>query len=976
MRKSKKCLVHHKMSMVKVLLVLLTILLIPLTSHSQGIPFLRNYTSTEYNGHNRNFDVVTDNNGTVFFANFEGLIYFDGAEWHMIHTPGITRVTVVYREENGIIWAGGYNYFGRIATDTNGSLYLQQLNKPGVFSGEVSEIWENDGELLFLVNDGKIYKVEGDEITVKKLVNSKKLGIGLSDIIQTSNLENENDVIVLEDITQTEPLENGLKVGVKKGKGLVIFDENDKELYTITEANGLCSNSVVWVSYNGHGLLWGATDNGIFSLAIPSAISHFTAHEGLDGEVLSIEEFDGKIYVGTNNALYRLEGRRFVEVPGINHACWVLSKSDQSLLAATAEGVYRISPGGAAKQLTTKSTTALLDEGSQFYSGEMDGVFLIQKSDNSRKNVCVLKKVSKILKDGQGTIWLQNTYGEVWSKKAGETDFKPYKTGKVEDAATIVQLGDKVEVVSAIATTPFPYPLFSYQDDKGITWLTDNEGRSLYRWKDGKRLDDMSQLLTPISNMSVGAMLFRNQELWIGGDKGLTVIGTDQKDPALQTKPRLLVRSVILGIDSILWGGYGDMPEKLPELSSNERSLRFTYALDYIPLMGKTLYRYKLNDNNWSAWSDDNDAEFLNLSHGSYTISFQALLATGELSEVVTLGFSIAYPFYLRWYMIVLYILLVALKVHLIFRYRLHRLNVEKHRLESIVQERTAEVVKQKDEIEEKSKSLEKALDDLSNAQHELIRQEKMATAGKLTKGLIDRILNPLNYINNFTKLSEGLAKDIQANIEDEKDNMDPENYEDTMDVLDMLIGNLQKVGEHGRNNSRILKAMEEMLKDRTGGIVPMNLVPVLRQDEEMLNNYYGENIKQYDIKITFDVPQDNIAINGNPEQLSMMLMSILINGVYAVVKKAQREKYQPEVSLCVNVDEKVHITIHDNGIGIEDTIIDKIFDPFFTTKTTGEAAGVGLYLSREIVQNHGGDIIVKSKKDVYTEFIITLPKS
>ena len=70
----------------------------------------------------------------------------------------------------------------------------------------------------------------------------------------------------------------------------------------------------------------------------------------------------------------------------------------------------------------------------------------------------------------------------------------------------------------------------------------------------------------------------------------------------------------------------------------------------------------------------------------------------------------------------------------------------------------------------------------------------------------------------------------------------------------------------------------------------------------------------------------------------------------------------------------KYIIKIHDNGIGIEDTIIDKVFDPFFTTKTTGEAAGVGLYLSREIVQNHGGDITIQSVKNEYCEVTLTLP--
>ena len=282
-----------------------------------------------------------------------------------------------------------------------------------------------------------------------------------------------------------------------------------------------------------------------------------------------------------------------------------------------------------------------------------------------------------------------------------------------------------------------------------------------------------------------------------------------------------------------------------------------------------------------------------------------------------------------------------------IFRLRLRRLKMDKIRLENLVKERTSEVV----------------------------RLEKMATAGKLTQGLIDRILNPLNYINNFSKLSEGLIKDVKANIEDEKEHMSEDNYEDTVDVLDMLTGNLQKVSEHGQNTTRTLKAMEEMLKDRSGGMVPMDLTSVIHQNEEMLLGYYKKEIAENNIKTVFDLSEQHLQIEGNAEQLSKVIMSLLSNSVYALVKKAQKTTFSPEVSLkATKTDKAVVITVHDNGIGIEETIIEKLFDPFFTTKTTSEAAGVGLYLSREIVQNHGGDITVKSVKDEYSEFTITLP--
>jgi signal transduction histidine kinase len=296
-------------------------------------------------------------------------------------------------------------------------------------------------------------------------------------------------------------------------------------------------------------------------------------------------------------------------------------------------------------------------------------------------------------------------------------------------------------------------------------------------------------------------------------------------------------------------------------------------------------------------------------------------------------------------------------------------------RLEAIVQERTAEVVKQKDEIEEKSKSLETALSELSEAQSELVRQEKMATVGKLTQGLIDRILNPLNYINNFAKLSEGLVDDARANIEDEKDRMSPENYDDTIDVLTMLKGNLQKVGEHGSNTTRTLKAMEEVMKDRSSGIIKTDLVSMMHKDKEMLNTYYEKDITKYHIKCVFECPTTPIYIMANPELLSSSLMSLLNNSLYAVKKKAKRKEFTPEIDVTLTKkNDLAQIVIRDNGIGIEDTIIHKIFDPFFTTKTTGEASGVGLYLSREVIQNYGGDIRVASLKDEYTEFTIIIP--
>jgi len=165
------------------------------------------------------------------------------------------------------------------------------------------------------------------------------------------------------------------------------------------------------------------------------------------------------------------------------------------------------------------------------------------------------------------------------------------------------------------------------------------------------------------------------------------------------------------------------------------------------------------------------------------------------------------------------------------------------------------------------------------------------------------------------------------------------------------------------------------LLKDRSGGIVTTDLRTVMKQDEEFLTTDYAGQMKDHHIRFTVGIPDEAVYVEVNPELLSKVLMNLLGNSVYAVVKKAQRTQYQPEVSLKAVVSGgEVKIFVRDTGVGIEQQVIDKIFDPFFTTKTTSEASGIGLYLSHDIIQNYGGQITVSSVKDEYTEFTIILP--
>ena len=257
--------------MKRLLFILLVFHLSLLTASAQGVPFIRNYTADEYHAHDTNFDINVGTNGFVYIANFEGVLYYDNWTWHTLHTPNNTRVTVTYSDKDSTIWAGGFNFFGRLGVTPNGLPMVQRIGNPDLFKGEVVEIWEKDGLLHFLVSDGKVYQVKGEKVTASKVLSLEDLNVGLTDVVSTDIIDNQSDVEILTDITQEEPLGNGWKVAVKKGHGLIVKDEQGRELYTITEKNGLATNNVTWVDYNGHGVLWGATENGVFSMGIRDA---------------------------------------------------------------------------------------------------------------------------------------------------------------------------------------------------------------------------------------------------------------------------------------------------------------------------------------------------------------------------------------------------------------------------------------------------------------------------------------------------------------------------------------------------------------------------------------------------------------------------------------------------------------------------------------------------------------------------------
>ena len=340
------------------------------------------------------------------------------------------------------------------------------------------------------------------------------------------------------------------------------------------------------------------------------------------------------------------------------------------------------------------------------------------------------------------------------------------------------------------------------------------------------------------------------------------------------------------------------------------------------------------------------------------------------LAGVIGTGFAIYY----NWD-IATGLLIAGLIILQIIKSRLKKQLKQKEFLAKIVEERTIELRVQRDQMIQESEKLSNALDALAEAQDELVRNERLATVGQLTKGLVDRILNPLNYINNFAGLSVELVSDLKKNIADENAVMTKDLYADSVEILEMITGNLQKITEHGANTVRIVKAMEELLKDHKGNFTPANINNLCKVNLDVIAKLYEEEITKKNIQLNYAGLALPLMIDINIEQMNKVFLNLYKNAIYALLKRAEKEDFEPQLSVKIRREGlDIVIYIHDNGIGIEENIKKRIFEPFFTTKPTSEASGTGLYLSREIILNHRGSVTVKSEKNNFTEFIVTIP--
>ncbi|MFY0625872.1 MAG: PAS domain S-box protein [Reichenbachiella sp.] len=266
------------------------------------------------------------------------------------------------------------------------------------------------------------------------------------------------------------------------------------------------------------------------------------------------------------------------------------------------------------------------------------------------------------------------------------------------------------------------------------------------------------------------------------------------------------------------------------------------------------------------------------------------------------------------------------------------QLESQAENLEDLVKKRTQE-------IQDKNEVLVKTLSDLKSAQKKLIQAEKMASLGVLSAGIGHEINNPLNFIKNGALALKGK---LEANKNTDLNPLKP-----LFEIIDTGVNRAHAIVKSLSHFSRNVQTMNEECSINE---ITENCLTILQSKLK--------NKVQIVMKLQANCP----SIKGNEGKLHQAIMNLITNAEQSIKEKGS-------ISITTKSNNKqLVLEITDTGEGIPKRNLARIADPFFTTKQPGEGTGLGLFITYNIIEDHGGHIEAKSELEEGSTFTISFP--
>ena len=660
---------------------------------------------------------------------------------------------------------------------------LTQIFKAEHIDGRVKSLIGWNKQILFSTSENLLYTSKDN--TPKKL-NSEAINYlirhSISDIAEINS--------------------NLLAIGTYSG-GIVLLDKNFKIVNVLNKNTDLFDAQINKLFLDRNLNLWALHNDGLSRIELSTGISYFSDKNGIEGNVNSIKKHNNLLHLATSQGIYYMEENnknhfqtiQFKKIKGLNANCYNFHVFDDKLITISDKGAYTIRDGEAylfnnkfKSSYTTSHNFRSKEE--YFIIGDSQGLFLVEYANglfiHKGRFPKIDKHVKSIAEDGKGHLWVSLKRKGIYrissfSDNLRQMEYKYYPPETISEkrpawielyptskgilfstSEGLYRFNNKKDtfykdtILAKDYNNKWIFPIV--EDKEGNLWFNvvtknnNSKNKLIVKKENEKKPQKTIHLsLNRIKNFYIKTIKPENENIvWFGGPDGVVRIDFNQLKEE-RTSFTTLISKVTINKDSVIaYHIDNNNQSKTQKINHSYNNLRFDFAATHFISEKEILFSTFLKgyDKSWSKWSTQNFKEYTNLSRGDYIFKVKTKDIYGNISQPTTYSFSVKPPIYRTWYAYLIYFVFIGLILCILFKWRSYFYAKEKFKLENIINERTEDVLLQKEKTD---RLIERLLP------RETVTELKSGRkAGPYHYNMVTVLFGD---IQGFTKITENLEK-------------------------------------------------------------------------------------------------------------------------------------------------------------------------------------------------------------------------
>ena len=534
--------------------------------------------------------------------------------------------------------------------------------------------------------------------------------------------------------------------------GVLVFDSQGRIKNNYSSSQGMQDNTIYSLFMDQQQHLWTAADNGISQIQYNLPFRLFTDKSGLAGTAMCLTNFKGQLIIGTSLGFYtNTQHGLFNFISGTDGQGFAAYELYGSLLLGTAPAGVFVYNGKTARLLPETHHVSILtfcpvtSHPNYVLAGSSNGILVLAYEDSKWRFKHKVKGMNfpcyAMVEAKNGDLWISDNWefykvrlnnqldSVVYQRKFTSHEGLPSNSNFVEKLNTDEVIFLTVKGIYSYLEDKdrfVPHPGFGMikgnvmpfrQLSNGTIWFEDPVAdgvseKGILTYENGRYVDFRTpfyKFTDLTSGQSPNVFMDTDGTIWFG-----TNIGLMQYDPRITIpagKPfNTLVRQVI-SKDSLLFNGDNrgkelNARDKSPGLTSKQNNLIFHFAAAYYEDPEKNLYSYRLigADTAWSAWVNDHKKEYSNLPEGNYRFEVRSKNQYQVAGSIASYSFTILAPWYRTWWAYLGYLFFSAFGIYTLVHLRTRQLIQRSQSLEKVVEQRTAQIQEQKNNVEQLSR--------------------------------------------------------------------------------------------------------------------------------------------------------------------------------------------------------------------------------------------------------------------------------